>query len=111
NGHRRRKTTHPSRGQIHRRTGRSNRRRFLRKAPRIATLFNNQHILRSSTAKSVAVSGTPAATGLHRAVGGVTGYPGLKCESAPERIRTTNLLIRSQTLYPVELRAPVKKSR
>src|SRR5437867_5545177 len=28
--------------------------------------------------------------------------------SAPERIRTTNLLIRSQMLYPVELRAPVK---
>ena len=27
---------------------------------------------------------------------------------APERIRTTNLLIRSQMLYPVELRAPVK---
>src|SRR6266700_2034613 len=26
--------------------------------------------------------------------------------SAPERIRTTNLLIRSQMLYPVELRAP-----
>ena len=25
---------------------------------------------------------------------------------APERIRTPNLLIRSQTLYPVELRAP-----
>ncbi len=30
--------------------------------------------------------------------------------SAPERIRTTNLLIRSPMLYPVELRAPVKKS-
>ena len=29
-------------------------------------------------------------------------------ENAPERIRTTNLLIRSQMLYPVELRAPVK---
>jgi hypothetical protein len=27
-------------------------------------------------------------------------------KSAPERIRTTNLLIRSQMLYPVELRAP-----
>jgi hypothetical protein len=27
---------------------------------------------------------------------------------APERIRTTNLLIRSQMLYPVELRAPVR---
>jgi hypothetical protein len=26
-------------------------------------------------------------------------------KSAPERIRTTNLLIRSQMLYPVELRA------
>jgi hypothetical protein len=31
--------------------------------------------------------------------------------SAPERIRTTKLLIRSQMLYPVELRAPVNKSR
>ncbi len=30
-------------------------------------------------------------------------------ESAPERIRTTNLLIRSQMLYPVELRAPVRE--
>ena len=29
---------------------------------------------------------------------------------APERIRTTNLLIRSQMLYPVELRAPEKNS-
>ena len=29
-------------------------------------------------------------------------------ERAPERIRTTNLLIRSQMLYPVELRALVK---
>jgi hypothetical protein len=29
-------------------------------------------------------------------------------KNAPERIRTTNLLIRSQMLYPVELRAPVK---
>jgi hypothetical protein len=27
--------------------------------------------------------------------------------SAPERIRTTNLLIRSQMLYPVELRAQI----
>jgi hypothetical protein len=27
-------------------------------------------------------------------------------QNAPERIRTTNLLIRSQMLYPVELRAP-----
>ncbi len=31
-------------------------------------------------------------------------------KSAPERIRTTNLLIRSQMLYPVELRAPKKNS-
>jgi hypothetical protein len=30
-----------------------------------------------------------------------------KC--APERIRTTNLLIRSQMLYPVELRAPERE--
>src|SRR5438093_10689217 len=30
-------------------------------------------------------------------------------ESAPERIRTTNLLIRSQMLYPVELRAPFEE--
>ena len=29
---------------------------------------------------------------------------------APERIRTTNLLIRSQMLYPVELRAPERES-
>jgi hypothetical protein len=28
-------------------------------------------------------------------------------KSAPERIRTTNLLIRSQMLYPVELRAQI----
>ena len=28
---------------------------------------------------------------------------------APERIRTTNLLIRSQMLYPVELRAPERE--
>jgi hypothetical protein len=28
---------------------------------------------------------------------------------APERIRTTNLLIRSQMLYPVELRAPFEE--
>src|SRR5215813_11603233 len=34
-----------------------------------------------------------------------TGNEFLK-NSAPERIRTTNLLIRSQMLYPVELRAP-----
>jgi hypothetical protein len=30
-------------------------------------------------------------------------------KNAPERIRTTNLLIRSQMLYPVELRAPERK--
>ena len=29
----------------------------------------------------------------------------LRINGAPERIRTTNLLIRSQMLYPVELRA------
>jgi hypothetical protein len=29
----------------------------------------------------------------------------LKKDGAPEKIRTPNLLIRSQTLYPVELRA------
>jgi hypothetical protein len=34
----------------------------------------------------------------------------LVVNGAPERIRTTNLLIRSQMLYPVELRAPVKSS-
>ena len=30
-----------------------------------------------------------------------------KESGAPERIRTTNLLIRSQMLYPVELRAQI----
>src|SRR6266480_6407088 len=30
---------------------------------------------------------------------------------APERIRTTNLLIRSQMLYPVELRAPAQSAK
>ena len=30
-------------------------------------------------------------------------------KNAPERIRTTNLLIRSQMLYPVELRAPERE--
>jgi hypothetical protein len=31
-------------------------------------------------------------------------------KNAPEEIRTPNLLIRSQMLYPVELRAPEKNS-
>tara|TARA_Y100000588_G_scaffold149909_1_gene163946 strand:+ start:276 stop:497 length:222 start_codon:yes stop_codon:yes gene_type:complete len=31
-------------------------------------------------------------------------------KSAPERSRTPNLLIRSQALYPVELRALIKRS-
>ena len=35
---------------------------------------------------------------------------GILKTSAPERIRTTNLLIRSQMLYPVELRAPERGS-
>jgi hypothetical protein len=34
----------------------------------------------------------------------------LRIKCAPERIRTTNLLIRSQMLYPVELRAPERGS-
>ena len=34
----------------------------------------------------------------------------LSKSGAPERIRTTNLLIRSQMLYPVELRAPERES-
>src|SRR5436190_24325740 len=38
----------------------------------------------------------------------VKSFPSWVIENAPERIRTTNLLIRSQMLYPVELRAPVK---
>ncbi len=31
------------------------------------------------------------------------------CIGAPERSRTPNLLIRSQTLYPIELRALIKR--
>ena len=37
-----------------------------------------------------------------------SGYRMAK-NGAPERIRTTNLLIRSQMLYPVELRAPERQ--
>src|SRR5437667_9669901 len=36
----------------------------------------------------------------------VKSFPSWVIQNAPERIRTTNLLIRSQMLYPVELRAP-----
>ncbi len=32
-------------------------------------------------------------------------YTRVVCIGAPERSRTPNLLIRSQTLYPIELRA------
>ncbi len=31
------------------------------------------------------------------------------CIGAPERSRTPNLLIRSQTLYPIELRALIRR--
>ena len=37
-------------------------------------------------------------------------FSGGEERSAPERSRTPNLLIRSQALYPVELRALIKRS-